>query len=192
MADRQQDDWFCPLMQHDGRRRQSSSRNCLHVGAEANPQSMFIHFWKLTVSCQAASGFGFLKMLLIEWSQPFALLSSRRRQGSAGSRWELVSNLHGRHHRLRAAGVWPHGHLHQMREEDERVPHLQAVRGPGRARLQVLNRLCGIHDLWGRTTEHGASSSFVPQQAGSHFTVREARLFASCTWFASLFLLILH
>lgn len=127
----------------------------------------------------------------IVWSQLFALLSSRRRQGSAGGRWELVSNLHGRHHRLRAAGVWSHGHLYQMREEDERVPHLQAVCGPGRARLQVLNRLCRIPWLRGRTTEHGASSSFVPQQAGSRFTVREARLLPRAHG-SFLFLLILH
>lgn len=63
----------------------------------------------------------------------------RRRQGSVGGRWEPVSDLHGRNHRLCAAGVRPHGHLHQMWQEDERVPHLQAVRGAGCARLQVLN-----------------------------------------------------
>lgn len=49
-----------------------------------------------------------------------------------------MSHLHGRHHRLRAAGMWSHGNLHQMWQEDERVPHLQAVRSAGRARLQVL------------------------------------------------------
>lgn len=50
-----------------------------------------------------------------------------------------VPHLHGCHHRLRAAGVWSHGHVHQVRQEDERVSHLQAVCGEGRARLQVLS-----------------------------------------------------
>lgn len=38
--------------------------------------------------------------------------------------------------------MWSHGNLHQVRKEDERVPHLQAVRGSGRARLQVLKLFC--------------------------------------------------
>lgn len=46
--------------------------------------------------------------------------------------------LHGCRDRLRSARVWSHGHLHQVRQEDERVPHLQAVCGAGGARLQVL------------------------------------------------------
>lgn len=57
---------------------------------------------------------------------------------SAGGGRKPLSHLHGRHHRLRVAWMRPHGDLHQMRKEDERVPHLQAVRGAGRACLQVL------------------------------------------------------
>lgn len=61
---------------------------------------------------------------------------------SAGGGRKPLSHLHGRHHRLRVAWMWPHGDLHQMRKEDERVPHLQAVRGAGRACLQVLKLKC--------------------------------------------------
>lgn len=55
-------------------------------------------------------------------------------------RRQPVPDLHGRGDRLRAAGVRPHGHLHQVRQEDERVPHLPAVRRAGRARLQILTQ----------------------------------------------------
>lgn len=51
---------------------------------------------------------------------------------------EPLSDLHGLSHWLCAAGVWPHGHLQQVRQAHERVPHLQTVRGTGGARLQVL------------------------------------------------------
>ncbi len=53
--------------------------------------------------------------------------------------------LHGCRDRLRSAGVRSHGHLHQVRQEDERVPHLQAVRGAGGARLQVLTGELHLH-----------------------------------------------
>jgi len=46
-----------------------------------------------------------------------------------------LQNLHGRTHRLRPARMRPHGHLHQMWEADERMPHMQAVRDKGCARL---------------------------------------------------------
>lgn len=117
-------------------------------------------------------------------------VSSRRRQGPAGSRRELVPHLHGRHHRLRAAGVWSHGHLHQMREEDERVPHLQAVRSSGRARLQVLSPPCRSRDCEGER-EHGARSGLVPPQARATCMVCKApRLPRALGSFPSL--LILH
>lgn len=115
----------------------------------------------------------------------FVLLFSRRREGSAGSRWELVSNLHGRHHRLRAAGVWSHGHLHQVREEDERVPHLQAVCSTGRARLQVLSWLCTGHE------REGEPLSVAPRPASccgwqEHVGGLRSPTVASCTWFVPL------
>lgn len=49
-----------------------------------------------------------------------------------------MSYLHGCGDRLRPAGMRSHGHLHQVWQEDERVPHLQAVRGAGGTRLQVI------------------------------------------------------
>ncbi len=65
---------------------------------------------------------------------------------SAGRRWwEPVPYLHGCRDRLRSAGVRSHGHLHQVRQEDERMPHLQAVRGAGGARLQVLTGNLHLH-----------------------------------------------
>lgn len=111
-------------------------------------------------------------------------LSSRRCQGSAGSRWEPVSNLHGRHHRLRAAGVWSHGDLYQMWEEDERVPHLQAVCSTGRARLQVLNWLCRICDCEGEPLSMAPSpASCCSRQEQLHGL--RSPIVASCTRFVS-------
>lgn len=57
---------------------------------------------------------------------------------------EPVSDLHGLAHRLRSAGVRPHGHLYQVRQAHERVPHLPAVRDPSRARLPVLRARAGF------------------------------------------------
>lgn len=55
-----------------------------------------------------------------------------------------MSDLHGLAHRLRSAGVRPHGHLYQVRQAHERVPHLPAVRDPSRARLPVLRARAGF------------------------------------------------
>lgn len=51
---------------------------------------------------------------------------------------EPVSDLHGLAHRLRSAGVRPHGHVYQVRQAHERMPYLPAVRDPSCARLPVL------------------------------------------------------
>lgn len=76
------------------------------------------------------------------WNVFFVIPFPKHRwcQSSAGGWWEPVSYLYGRHHWLCAARMWPHGHLHQMWQEDERVPHLQAVRCAGCACLQVLKK----------------------------------------------------
>lgn len=66
-------------------------------------------------------------------------LSCRWWEASADDpRRQPLQDLHGCYDRLRSPGVRSHGHLHQVRQEDERVPDLQAVRREGRARLQVL------------------------------------------------------
>lgn len=87
-------------------------------------------------------------------------------KSSAGRWWKPVSHLHGRYHRLRAAGVRSHGNLHQMWKEDERVPHLQAVRSAGSARLQVLKLWPEpwIYH-WGWTAVHDVSQGLMLQQA---------------------------
>ena len=113
-------------------------------------------------------------------------------QSSAGGRWKLVSHLHGRHHRLRAAGMWSHGNLHQMWQEDERVPHLQAVRSAGRACLQVLRnserwsgpRACTRPppppEPWvcrrGWTAVHDVSQGLMLQRGASNLPVFGTRL----------------
>lgn len=73
---------------------------------------------------------------------PSVLVSRGGEDAAERGRWQPVPDLHGRRDRLRAAGVRPHGHLHQVRQEDERVPHLPAVRRAGRARLQILTQPC--------------------------------------------------
>ncbi|XP_025136860.3 E3 ubiquitin-protein ligase rififylin isoform X1 [Bubalus bubalis] len=66
---------------------------------------------------------------------------------------EPVSDLHGLTHRLCSAGVRPHGHLYQVRQAHERVPHLPAVRDPGRARLPILRARAGFCSaLWGQSS----------------------------------------
>lgn len=59
-----------------------------------------------------------------------------------------MQDLHGRCHRLRAAGVRAHGDVHQVREAHERVPHLPPVRDQGRARLQDIKVALGSGLLW--------------------------------------------
>lgn len=163
-----------------------SRGKCLHARADANPQRSVEsmrspsaggsqHITSTTQKCCPVN-ICCDRECTNERTEDLFVSPSRRCQGSAGRRRELVSNLHGRHHRLRAAGVRSHGNLHQMREEDERVPHLPAVCSASRARLQVLTVRVQNSWLWGRPTEHGASSSLVLQQAGATFTVCKASL----------------
>lgn len=89
----------------------------------------------------------------------------RWRQSSAGGWWKPVSHLHGCHHWLCVTGMWSHGNLHQMRKEDERVPHLQAVCCAGRACLQVLKLSVSVGE-WvnvGVALRRGPSPEFITE-----------------------------
>lgn len=57
---------------------------------------------------------------------------------SGWGRRQPVPNLHGCSHWLCPAGVWAHGHLHQMWQAHEWVPHLSAVCGASCACFQVM------------------------------------------------------
>lgn len=76
-------------------------------------------------------------------SDPCVLWCPLRRCWAPRRRGQPVQDLHGRRHRLRPAGVRPHGDVHQVREAHERVPHLPPVRGQGRARLQDIKVALG-------------------------------------------------
>ena len=49
-----------------------------------------------------------------------------------------MQDLHGQPRGLRDAGVRPHVHVRAVRQADERVPHMQAVRGQGHQDIQVI------------------------------------------------------
>lgn len=77
-----------------------------------------------------------------------------------------MQDLHGLAHRLCSPGVWPHGHLHQVRQAHERVSHLPAVRDPGRARLPILRAGAGFFSaLQGRSWK-GLGSRLASLQRG--------------------------
>lgn len=89
-----------------------------------------------------------------------------RWSGAAQRGGEPVQDLHGLAHRLCSPGVWPHGHLHQVRQAHERVSHLPAVRDPGRARLPILRAGAGFFSaLQGRSWK-GLGSRLASLQRG--------------------------